>query len=209
MAAPESLQDIEFCGALEGLREELGLVLDEAAQRKLLAHYRLLVKWNRRMNLTTLRDPQEIAVRHFGESLFLARELGIETGTVLDVGSGAGFPGLPVAAVRRGLQVTLLEAGQRKSVFLREVSREWGNVRVLNERLEAVSGSWDLSVMRAVAVRGTLPALARVSKRAAILLGERGAEEARNSPLFIWEAPVSLPWGQRRLLLKGRRSDPG
>jgi 16S rRNA (guanine527-N7)-methyltransferase len=146
-----------------------------------------------------------MAVRHFGEALFLAREMPAGDVTVLDVGSGAGFPGLPLAAYRPGLEVALLESVQRKAVFLREVSRSWTNVAVRNERLEGLSGHWDLSVMRAVAVGATLAHLARVSERTAILTGEAGAEEAQKHRFFEWSTPVTLPWGDRRVLLQGRR----
>ena len=67
----------------------------------------------------------------------------MSAGTVLDVGSGAGFPGLPLAAFLPQVKVTLLEAVQRKAVFLREASRSWDNVEVRNERLEVVSGEWE------------------------------------------------------------------
>lgn len=205
MSGPDSAGEQAFAGALDEVLGDLELVIPPQAREKMLAHYRLLVRWNRRMNLTTIREPREIAVRHFGESLFLARELGWTAGSVLDVGSGAGFPGLPLAAWLPDVRVTVLEAAQRKSVFLREVSRSWGSVEVRNERLEGLSGAWDVSVMRAVAVAESLPHLARVSERAAILTGERGVDEVRKGGFFMWEDPLALPWGFRRYLIQGRR----
>ena len=193
-----------FAAALDGVAGAVGVSLQADARRKLLDHYELLVRWNRRMNLTTVRDPHEIAVRHFGEALFLAREIGSAPASVLDVGSGAGFPGLPLAALFPEARVTLVESVQRKAVFLREVSRSWGNVEVRNERLEAVAGAWDLSTMRAVALGAAIPHLARLSRRSAILCGEEGVEEARANAVFEWQSPVQLPWGRSRFLIQGR-----
>src|SRR5271154_4718966 len=83
----------------------------------------LLLKWNARTNLTAIRDPEEIVRRHFGESLFAARHLAPDTTTLLDFGSGAGFPGLPIALLRPGIPVTLAESQNKKATFLREVVR--------------------------------------------------------------------------------------
>jgi len=83
----------------------------------------LLLKWNARTNLTAIRDPQEIVRRHFGESLFAARYLDPATPTLLDFGSGAGFPGLPIALLRPDIQVTLAESQNKKATFLREAVR--------------------------------------------------------------------------------------
>jgi 16S rRNA (guanine527-N7)-methyltransferase len=83
----------------------------------------LLLKWNARTNLTAIRDPQEVVRRHFGESLFAARHLDPATPTLLDFGSGAGFPGLPIALLRPDIQVTLAESQNKKAAFLREAVR--------------------------------------------------------------------------------------
>src|SRR5665213_2921666 len=80
----------------------------------------LLLKWNARTNLTAIRDPEEIVRRHFGESLFAARHLDPKTATLLDLGSGAGFPGLPIALLCPEIQVTLAESQNKKASFLRE-----------------------------------------------------------------------------------------
>lgn len=94
----------------------------------------LLLKWNARTNLTAIRDPEEIVRRHFGESLFAARHLGPETPTLLDFGSGAGFPGIPITLLRPDIQVTLAESQNKKTTFLREA------VRTLNLSTEVWSG---------------------------------------------------------------------
>ncbi|CAN5721955.1 hypothetical protein BH10ACI4_BH10ACI4_25050 [soil metagenome] len=82
----------------------------------------LLVKWNARMNLTAIQEPEEMVRRHFGESLFAGRHLA-PTATLLDFGSGAGFPGLPIQLLRPEIAVTLAESQNKKATFLREVVR--------------------------------------------------------------------------------------
>ncbi len=111
----------------------------------------LLLRWNERMNLTSVRDARQIVSRHFGESLFLARLLQ-GGGSLLDLGSGAGFPGLPIQLWHRGLRVTLAESHGKKAAFLREAVRTlrlptevWGDRA---ERLR--EGAYDCVVLRAV-----------------------------------------------------------
>jgi len=82
----------------------------------------LLLRWNAKTNLTAIREPEEIVRRHFGESLFVAAHLP-ECTTLLDLGSGAGFPGLPIQLARPGLRVTLAESQNKKASFLREAVR--------------------------------------------------------------------------------------
>ena len=86
----------------------------------------LLLKWNARTNLTAIRDPEVIVQRHFGESLFAALHVPEPAKTLLDLGSGAGFPGLPIQLAHPGLVVTLAESQNKKATFLREVIRTLG-----------------------------------------------------------------------------------
>ena len=123
----------------------------------------LLLRWNARMNLTAIRDPEQIVSRHFGESFFLASKLfgagasqlpdyEITELSILDVGSGAGFPGIPLKIACPGLTITLVEANQRKAVFLREVIRALHlDVEVKNVRAENLPpASAGLVTLRAV-----------------------------------------------------------
>jgi 16S rRNA (guanine527-N7)-methyltransferase len=82
----------------------------------------LLLKWNARTNLTAIRDPEEIVRRHFGESLFAAANLPPAV-TLLDLGSGAGFPGIPIQIAHPALRVTLAESQNKKATFLKEAMR--------------------------------------------------------------------------------------
>src|SRR5436305_1338553 len=86
----------------------------------------LLLKWNTKINLTAIRTPEEIVTRHFGESFFAARHLlsgNASPSSAIDVGSGAGFPGLPMKIWCPDLALTLIESRGKKATFLREVSR--------------------------------------------------------------------------------------
>ncbi len=112
----------------------------------------VLLKWNAHMNLSAIRDPEEIVRRHFGESLFVARHLPL-CETLLDFGSGAGFPGVPIQLALPHLSVTLGEAQNRKASFLREVVRSLSlPTEVWGLRVEAMPSDrkFDVVAMRAV-----------------------------------------------------------
>ena len=121
--------------------------------RQLLAYLELLLRWNSRTNLTAVRTPEEIVRRHFGESLLLARLCPEESQSVLDLGSGAGFPGLPLQLAWPEVHVTLAESQGKKAAFLREVVRELHlPAEVWAGRAEELASSrtFDLVAMRAV-----------------------------------------------------------
>ncbi len=109
-----------------------------------------MLRWNKKLNLTRITDPKQAWERHYLESIRLAHQLPPGPLKIADVGSGAGFPGIPIAVVRPECQVTLIESRQRKAVFLREATRDLPNVRVLPMRAEDVKESFDWVVSRAV-----------------------------------------------------------
>jgi len=112
----------------------------------------LLVKWNAHTNLSAIRDPERMVERHFGESLFAARHLPSGE-TLLDLGSGAGFPGLPIALAHPGLHITLAESQNKKASFLREAVRTLQvPVEVWAGRVENLAATrlFDLVTLRAV-----------------------------------------------------------
>lgn len=104
----------------------------------LLAYLTLLVRWNRTYNLTAIRDPHEMVTRHLLDSL--AMQPFVDTGTLADLGTGPGLPGIPLAIAHPQLQVTLVESNGKKARFLREVVRQLGlgNARVAESRAEAL-----------------------------------------------------------------------
>lgn len=178
------------------------LVLDDAKTQAIQAHYDRLVLWNKRLNLTRLTIPQEVARFHYGESLFAAVHLETAWTSCVDLGSGAGFPGFPVAVAKPGVEVTLVESHQRKAAFLREVSDLVPNLRVVAARGEDLGGQWDVLLSRAVRVQDVLAVARRVAGSVALLVGEEDAE------VLQCQVPASrclgLPWGDKRFLVLGK-----
>ena len=174
----------------------------------------LLLKWNARINLTAVRDPNEMLTRHFGESFFAASRL-LPPGravTLIDLGSGAGFPGLPLAIFAGGAQVTLIESNGKKAVFLNEVisALKLENAKVFSQRAESFPGGADLVTMRAVEkFSSALPValrLVRPGGRIALMIGASQLEEAgRLTPDVQWREPVSVPGGHSRVLAVGTK----
>jgi 16S rRNA (guanine527-N7)-methyltransferase len=121
--------------------------------QQLSDHLDLLLKWNERTNLTSVREPDAIVMRHFGESIFLARHVkGKTIQTAIDVGSGAGFPGIPLKIYSPHLKVTLVESQNKKATFLNEVIRRLTltDINVFPGRAEDSQLKADLVTLRAV-----------------------------------------------------------
>jgi 16S rRNA (guanine527-N7)-methyltransferase len=179
--------------------------LSELQIDQLYQHYELLLRWNQRMNLTTVKPGSETVIRHYCESLFFAAHLPVkeQDTSVLDLGSGAGFPGIPMAILRPEWRVTLVESSQRKAVFLRESSRSLRNVSVLAERMERVSKYADWVVTRAVDPTEVVSTIPRLAPNIGLMLGEEDFSSIRNDSRIAWAEPVRLPWGDRRLCVYG------
>lgn len=172
----------------------------------------ILQRWNARINLTAIRDAEDIVTRHFGESYFAAKSLLTDdwTGVVIDLGSGAGFPGMPMAICRPKASVVLIESNGKKAAFLQEASARIGlkNVGVFNGRGEAFTRKGDLVVMRAVEnfekAIVVAASLVKPGGRFGLLIGDKQVEAARELLLGIrWNEPVSVPQSKSRVLLVG------
>jgi 16S rRNA (guanine527-N7)-methyltransferase len=141
---------------LENLRAPLesglaALGLPREAAPRLLAYLALLHHWNRTYNLTAIREPGQMLVKHLFDSLAIVPH--VPPGRLADLGTGPGLPGIPVALVRPDVSVTLVESNGKKARFLREVVRQLGigNARVLESRAEKVSdGGYDAITARAL-----------------------------------------------------------
>jgi 16S rRNA (guanine527-N7)-methyltransferase len=208
-AAPAALQD--------GLAT---LGLDPALAPRLLAYRDLLARWNRTYNLTAVRDPAQMVVRHLLDSLALAPQLAAlaaRGGRLADLGTGPGLPGIPLAIALPGLQVALVESNGKKARFLREAVRVLGldNVRVVESRIEAYDapGRFDAITARALA---TLPRILELGGhllapggQLLAMKGQRPDEELAALP-ETWRVvsvqPLAVPCadGERHLVVVER-----
>ncbi len=179
-----------------------------------LSYLRLLLTWNDKLNLTAIRDPVEILHRHFCESMYAAVSVPIERGRLADVGSGAGFPGLPLKIIRPELEVFLIESNVKKATFLAEVIRELAlqNVRVIVSRYEDLGeeiAPLDFVCARAVGDFDQLLTWAgavSTSARGVVLwIGGRDLERVKRYKSWTWREPIPMPHSLQRYLLVGDR----
>lgn len=192
------------------LRPYAELSSEQLAQTS--AYLDLLLKWNAKINLTAVRRPEEIVTRHFGESFFAAKMLFPQPRreNVIDLGSGAGFPGLPLGMFVPEIEVTLIESNRKKSAFLNEAIHVLAlkNAKVFSDRAETYPGTADLVTMRAVEkFEKILPValnLVREGGRIALMIG--AAQSAQMKTLagkVEWQEPWLVPGGHSRLLATG------
>jgi 16S rRNA (guanine527-N7)-methyltransferase len=190
------------------------LRLTEVQLDQISGHLDLLLKWNSRTNLTAIRDPEEMVRRHFGESLFAGRMLyphaESSDETLIDFGSGAGFPGIPIKLLVPALRVTLIESQNKKATFLREVIRALGlkEIQVHIGRAEQSGITANMVTMRAVEkFEESLPVAASMvdpGGRLALLIGAAQVEKAKSlAPLIPWSEAVRIPGSEQRVFLVG------
>jgi 16S rRNA (guanine527-N7)-methyltransferase len=171
------------------LKRVAGFCQLSSAQLELLEqHYELMVRWNKKINLTRIEAPEEAVDRHYAESLFLASQLPSGTLSIVDIGSGAGFPGIPLAVSRPDCRVALIESHKRKSVFLKEASRAIKNIRVLPERAEDIRESFDWAVSRAVSWEDLQSFAGRLAPNLALLCSSAPSRAKKIIP---------VPWVSR------------
>jgi 16S rRNA (guanine527-N7)-methyltransferase len=167
----------------------------------------LLLKWNARINLTAIRDPEEIVRRHFGESLFAAHHLDPAATSLLDLGSGAGFPGVPITLLHPDIAVTLAESQNKKATFLREAVRTLGlSVEIWPARAETMPESRQFHTVTLRAVDNMAAAIAAAAPRATHeLLLLAGTAPAFPSN-FTLHAAIPIPNTQSSSLLRATRN---
>ena len=182
---------------------------------QILSYLNLLLKWNEKVNLTAIRDPLEILHRHFCECMYAAGSVPIERGRLADVGSGAGFPGLPLKIIRPELEFFLIESNLKKATFLTEVIRELvlAKTRVVVGRYEGLGeelAPLDFVCSRAL---GDFDAFLKwaasetlAAKRVVLWIGGRDLEEIRRNTFWTWREPIPVPHSLRRYLLVGERN---
>jgi 16S rRNA (guanine527-N7)-methyltransferase len=174
--------------------------ITRAQAEALTAHFDLVKRWNRVINLTRVVEWKDAVTRHYGEAAILARAIGSGSPSIVDIGSGAGFPGIPLAILLPGSSITLVEGDQRKGAFLKEASRGITNCNVDVRRSTDVDGSFDWLVSRAVRWEDVEEAASRLAKDIAVL----GGVEFPESTLIRWVERQAMPWGTNRAVLIGR-----
>jgi 16S rRNA (guanine527-N7)-methyltransferase len=193
---------------------EFRLAANEQQVLQIQQYMGLLLKWNEAVNLTAIRDPLEILYRHFCESMFAASDVDLDKGRLADVGSGGGFPGLPLKIVRPELDLFLVESNVKKATFLAEAVRELGltGARVIVSRYEDLGeelSPLDFVCSRAV---GEFPTFLKWAsspqvdaKQVLLWIGGRDLEEVKALPVWEWREPIQIPQSLRRFLLIGTK----
>ena len=183
-----------FKEVLLEVAKESQIELDATAVEKLNRYYELLVEWNQKMNLTALTEPYDVALKHFCDSILLLKFADIKEGSsLIDVGTGAGFPSVPIKIVRPDIRLCLLDSLNKRLVFLNEVVNELSltDVKIVHSRAEdgarkpELREKFDYATSRAVAQLNTLSeyCLPYVKKGGAFLSmkGKYSEEEIANS----------------------------
>ena len=198
---------------LNALLTEAGLeAVDSALAGRFEAYLSLLLRWNARVNLTAVREEGGILSRHFVESIACARALPAGIATLLDFGSGAGFPGIPIALCRPEIAVTLAESQGKKAAFLQEAARTLGiSATVHSSRAETLRTQFDCVTLRAVdrmprAVRAASRLIAPAGWLALMTTGtELPALQVAAGPAWSWTKVFPLPGSAERLLALAER----
>jgi 16S rRNA (guanine527-N7)-methyltransferase len=189
--------------------------VNEAQVGQIQEYIKLLLAWNEKVNLTAIRDPLDILHRHFCESMFAAKLVDLEACRIADIGTGGGFPGLPLKIMLPNAQIALVESSIKKAAFLAEVIRTLGlgNVNVVVSRYEELGeeiAPIDYLCARALGDFGGFLTWAATNsvgaKRVILWLGAKDVEEVRKAKGWTWENPVAVPQSLRRVILLGSNS---
>ena len=200
--------------AIQRAMSEFKIALDSKQIEQIQQYTAILLRWNAKTNLTAIHDPLEILYRHFCESMFGAVVIPAERCRLADVGSGGGFPGLPMKILRPELDLYLIESNIKKATFLTEVVRDLGlrGVRVLVSRYEELSeevAPLDVVCSRAVGDYGPFLAWAGgrgISvEKVALWIGGQDADAVRRLGGWEWRDPHPIPHSRRRFILVGDR----
>jgi 16S rRNA (guanine527-N7)-methyltransferase len=197
---------------LDALRP-YGFVPNEEQSAKIRAYIELLLRWNRSISLTAITDPVEIAGRHFGESIFASKLLPVENCRLVDIGTGAGFPGLALKIAVPSLRLVLVESNKKKCAFLSEAVRlmEFPDVEIRAERFEEIRPEnieANIITVRAVGefkeiLRWSAAALQRRG-HLVLWVGAEDSTKISSNSSWTWQPAVHIPESQRRFILIGR-----
>lgn len=207
----------------EKVRDDIGLVLTQVQAERLALFASLLLKWNKAYNLTSIKNPEEVVRLHIADSLTLVQNFDELAGTakcVLDVGSGGGLPAIPLAIMRPDLDITMVDAVQKKTIFQRQacLTCHLSNAKALHARIESLSGrKYDVITSRAFASLKDMVALTRSllsdNGRWLAMKGKLPEEEIKDLPNDVEvEKQVRLTLGKGeidRVLIVLKRKDCG
>src|SRR5580704_5614519 len=189
-----------------------GVAADPAMCLAIQKYISVLLRWNKKIALTAITDPLDIVRFHFGESMFGAPAVPIRKGRLADVGTGAGFPGLPLKLLVPSLDLVLIESNAKKASFLSECIRELNltGVDVYRGRVEEIEPrdpGFDFVTARALGGYAHLVtwSQSQLASGGSLVLwvGERDAIEIGKAPFFTWRTPVPITGSDRRALLMG------
>jgi 16S rRNA (guanine527-N7)-methyltransferase len=207
--------DTEFGVRIGAAVEAVGLgPLGEGVARKLAVYVLLILRWNTRVNLTAIREESAIIDCHLIESIYVSEKLPQSVRSLLDFGSGAGLPGIPIAICRPEIRVTLAESQNKKAAFLMEAVRVLGlSSTVYSGRAQELKTQFDCVTLRAVdkMAAAVTAAEALVVPRGwlALMTTESGLDELKAAVghRFEWSEPEKLPGSDLRLLALGRKRE--
>jgi len=197
--------------------EEFRVSLEDRQVNYIQQYIAILRHWNEKLNLTAIRNPLEILYRHFCESMYAAVAVPVQEGRLADVGSGPGFPGIPMKILRPGLELFLVESNIKKGAFLAEVIRELGlaSTHVLVNRYEELGeelAPLDFVCSRALGEFGPFLEWAAsdsvAASRTILWVGGRDISEIRKSAQWEWQEPITMPQSLQRFLLIGQKKCP-
>ena len=189
----------------------MGITVGDRQMEKFAAYYEFLISYNQKVNLTRITEPLDVAVKHFGDSFFLLKPGLIPEGArVADIGTGAGFPGIPLAIMRPDVHVVLVDSLRKRTVFLTEASQRLGltNVEVVWSRAEDLGHMpefrqrFDVVLARAVAALNVLTELClplvKVGGIFLALKGPRAQEELAQA-----QTAIAILGGAGAMLFEG------
>jgi 16S rRNA (guanine527-N7)-methyltransferase len=194
--------------------EPYGIAASALLCNQIRTYIDLLLRWNQKTSLTTVTDPDQILRFHFGESMFAATAIPIRHGRLADVGSGAGFPAVPIRMVSDDLSVILIESNQKKATFLAEVVRELqlNGVEVCRSRMEDISlenALVSFVTARALGIDDSFLKWANHSLSAggsAVLwLGDADANAISKKSGWKWASALRIPQSDRRVIIHGSK----
>lgn len=190
------MEIIEFSELLKNGMREIGIDLTEKQIKQFFFYMELLIEWNKKMNLTAIVEPKEIILKHFIDSATIVKEIG-KNDRIIDVGTGAGFPGIPLKIIKSDIEIVLLDSLNKRIKFLEEVIRQLKleKIKAIHCRAEEAGKnkeyreSFDIVVSRAVANMNvlseyTIPFI-KIGGKGIYMKGAEIKEELENSKKAI------------------------